>query len=479
MKLIFPRLNKTTHNTTAVPMTPTPKRFRRFLAFGLAAVLVGCFFLPISGSASYWPGGPEVTAEAAIVMEASTGTILYEKNIHEQLYPASITKILTTLIALENSSLDEEVTFSSNAVYSIESDSSHISRDVGEIMTMEQTLYAVMLASANECAYAVAEHVGGTYSDFIDLMNEYATTLGCVDSHFNNAHGLPDSDHYTSAYDMALISRAAILNDTFRAITGTKTYVIPYTNKHTTEETYLVNHHKMLTSYKGDSSYLYEYCIGGKTGYTSVAKNTLVTFAKKDGMTLICVVMKDSSTGQYTDTKSLLEYCFSNFSLINISENLTDSSTEALSLAGYLSEEAGFVSLDSDAVIVLPTTASFSDATYTVAASESTDAVATLEFTYDGRSVGSADLILTGEAISAYPFTNLSDSNTYVLLSMQTLNYFIAVLLSALALAFLFSMGWWLHKNLYKIRRSYNMRKNRKSRYKRIRKGKHTRWFRD
>ena len=160
-------------------------------------------FAPMSAKAEeskYWPEGPEVGSVSAIVMEANTGAILYEKNVHEKLYPASITKILTGLIAIENNSLSETVTFSKDAVYKIEG--THIARDVDEKMTLEETLYAVLLGSANECAYATAEHVGGTYDNFVKLMNERAKEIGCVDSNFTNPHGLPDPNHVTSEYDM-------------------------------------------------------------------------------------------------------------------------------------------------------------------------------------------------------------------------------------------------------------------------------------
>lgn len=181
----------------------------------------------------YWPQGPEIQSSAGIVMELSTGLILYEKNINDVHYPASITKILTTLLAVENSSMDEVVTFSKDSVYNTEG--SGIARDVGEEMTMEQCLYAVMLASANECAYAVAEHVAGDIHSFVDMMNERCASLGCKNTHFNNCNGLPDEQHYTSVYDMALIAREAFSNETFRIICGTKTYTIPFTNKHEDE----------------------------------------------------------------------------------------------------------------------------------------------------------------------------------------------------------------------------------------------------
>lgn len=254
-----------------------------------------------------------IAGGTAIVMEAYTGDILYEKNAHEEHYPASITKVMTALVAIENSSLEEEVTFSKDAVYKTEG--SGIARDVGEVMTMEQCLYGLMLQSANECAYAIAEHVGNGYDTFISMMNEKAKELGCKNTHFNNPHGLPDEEHYTCCYDMALISKAAFQNETFRTITGTKEYTIPPTNKHK-EETYLKNTHKMLTNYKGDEC-LYDGCIGGKTGYTSAAKNTLVTFAKRHDMTVICVVLNEDKSKQYSDTATLLDYCFSNREFID------------------------------------------------------------------------------------------------------------------------------------------------------------------
>lgn len=155
-----------------------------------------------------WPEGPVVDAASAILMEADTGTILYAKDIHAHHYPASTTKILTTLIASERCSLSEIVTFSSDAVFGIPKDSNHIAMDVGDTLTMEQCLNAILIRSANEVSYAVAEHIGETWSGFADIMNARAKELGCVDSNFVNPNGLPDENHYTSAYDLAMIGRA-------------------------------------------------------------------------------------------------------------------------------------------------------------------------------------------------------------------------------------------------------------------------------
>lgn len=380
------------------------KKTKKILSFFLALLcVINIVPVTIVEAAEYWPEGTEVNSQSAIVMEQSTGTVLYAKNVDDQHYPASITKILTALIAIENSSLDEVVTFSKDAVYETAGGSS-ISRDVGEEMTMEQCLYGMMLASANECAYAIAEHVGGTYDTFIQMMNDKATELGCTNSHFNNPHGLPDENHYTTAHDMALIAQAAFANETFRIICGTKTYTIPFTNKHTTEETYLQNHHKMLYPWRSTGEYLYDYCVGGKTGYTSVAGNTLVTFAEKDGMTLICVVLQSDSSCHFTDTRSLFDYCYDNFQVCNVAQEVSNSE-ETTKKSGITGSVEGFAKIDPEAVIVLPKTAEFSEVQSDISYANADDKIiATLEYTFADRQVGSADLLVSDTEIGGFQF---------------------------------------------------------------------------
>lgn len=257
-----------------------------------------------------WPEGPMIEAQAAIVMDAGSNSILYEKNIDQELYPASITKVMTVLVALENASLDDTVTFSENAVLNLEEGSSHIGIRPGEKLTMRQCLYAIMLASANEVSNAVAEHISGSVDEFVKLMNEKAAKLGCQHTNFTNPHGLQNEKHYTSAYDMALISQAAIANPTFVEIASTKSYTIPITNMVAEERTFQ-NHHKMLLT---DSSFSYNGCEGGKTGYTSSSLNTLITFSNKNGMELICVLLKvNGSEKTYKETTELLDYSYNNF----------------------------------------------------------------------------------------------------------------------------------------------------------------------
>ena len=448
----------------------------------LSGILAGfiCLFpfshIPVYAEA-YWPSGPEVEAEAAVVMEASTGTILYEKNPHEQLYPASITKIMTTLLAVENCELDEEVTFSYESVHNIDRESTHISRDVGEIMTMDQCLYAVMLGSANDCAYAVAEHVGKGYENFIAMMNDKASQLGCKDTHFNNPHGLTDEQHYTSAYDMALISQAALRNDTFRVITGTKRYTIPITNKHPNEETPLVNHHKMLTNYQGDTAYLYEDCIGGKTGYTDLARRTLVTFAERDNMTLICVVMKENSNVDYIDTAQLLDYCFDNFTMWNISENESQYKIAGTANTEIFAASKSFVDLDRESQIVLPKTAVFEDASFEVIENENEDEVVVLQYKYGDRMVGSARIAATNAQVEMYDFHNNLPEKKTKRAPLKINTKYIAVGIAAFIGAAIIGMIlYYLLSNFYIIRHKLKSKRKEKNRFKVIKSGKHSKW---
>lgn len=423
-----------------------------------------------------WPAGPEVGAASAIVMEANTGTVLYEKNADEQHYPASITKIMTTLLAIENCPLDDIVTFSAKAVYENEGDTSHIARDVAEEMTLEQCLYGTMLESANECAWAVAEHIGGgDASVFVNMMNEKAAELGCTGTHFSNPNGLPDETHVTTCRDMALISRAAIQNSTFRTITGTVKYTIPPTNKHA-DPTPLNNHHQMISSYKGTKN-LYEYAIGGKTGYTVAAGNTLVTYAEKDGMLLVCVVMNAGST-HYTDTRALFEYCFANFKMYNVSQNETRYSGSGESETSLFQETEPFARLDTEAEIILPVSADF-DATETEISHEndSDHIVGTLVYTYGGKRVGAADVITTGANALTYEFgekTASSDESSAVsevgntpkpdnsIKNILKGKFIVIIIIVAIAVIVL-SIIFFLYNN---IRRYIRRKRSRDRRYK-------------
>ena len=423
-------------------------------------------------AADYWPDAPETLSPGVILMEESTGTILYEKNSDEAHYPASITKIMTTLLALENGNLSDMVTFSDDAINNTEG--SGIARDYGEQMTLEQCLYGVMLESANECAYAVAEHVGGTVENFVDMMNAKAKELGCTNTHFANPHGLQDENHYTTAHDMALIAQAAYQNETFRIIIGTKMYTIPPTNKHA-EETVLRNHHDMLCTYhNANRKYLYPYCVGGKTGYTATANSTLVTYAEKDGMTLICVVMNTQSPNQFIDTVNLFDYAFDNFQVLNVAENDTNYSAETTVDNGNLDNIAPFVELDKDAVIVLPKTAEFSDTSSSVEYNDSDPEIAgSITYTYAGRNVGKADIKTTGVVVEGYAFDNESTEeeeqeavSTVQVKTIVGVLLIVAVILLGVLLFFLKRF----YDNYYIIKHNRAVRRDRKDQRRRIRK---------
>lgn len=255
-----------------------------------------------------WPQGPKIEGESAILVDMITGTVLYAKNADKVQYPASITKIMTALLAAEHLDMKDKLVMSESAAHGITiSDSSSIYADTGEELTMEQAMMAVMLQSANEMTLALAEETSGSVKKFVELMNLKARLLGCTGTHFNNPNGLPDELHYTTASDMAKIARAAWFNPTFRKYATTTYYEIPPTNKFA-ETRYLLNHHKMM---KGNTR-AYEGVLGGKTGYTDAAGNTLVTYARRGNLYLVSVVMK-SVNGAYSDTAALLDYGFNSF----------------------------------------------------------------------------------------------------------------------------------------------------------------------
>jgi len=262
-----------------------------------------------------WPAGPEVTGESAYLVELNSGEVLYSKNENEQRYPASITKVVTALVVIEHCDMNEEVTFSKNAVTDIEDGGHSWEFKEGEVLTVEQCLYALLLESVNEAGYALAEHVAGSLEAFAERMNQKAAEVGATNTHFKNPHGLNDPEHLTTAHDMAMLFWAALQNEKFYEIDSATSYSIPATTLNPGGYNFTM-HHKMMLS---GSDYYYDGVKAGKTGYTSLAKNTLVTYAEKDGMELVCVVLKDEGGGVvYQDTRKLLDYGFENFRLVDM-----------------------------------------------------------------------------------------------------------------------------------------------------------------
>lgn len=342
-----------------------------------------------------WPDYVAISAEGGIVIDADTGVVIYGKNINETYFPASITKILTALIVIENCDLDEVITFSHNAVYNVESGSTSAGLDVGDQMNVRNALYVMMLKSANEVANALAEHTAGSMEEFSVMMNNKAAELGCKNSHFTNPSGLNDSNHYTSAYDMALIAQAAFQNETFVEIDSTVSYTVPATKRN--PDGFMISPgHKML---KKNNSWYYPGIIGGKTGYTSLAGNTLVTCAERDGLKLITVVLNGYQT-HYEDTKAMLDFGFEYFKSVNISEGDTRYSalSDDLTIAGLPATNLSLLSIQKNQTVTLPKGADFTDATsnitYDLPADVPAGAVARISYQYGSHDIGFAYLMI-------------------------------------------------------------------------------------
>ena len=303
------------------------KRYKKLTAI-LAAVLLLCSGIPVmaaevnngttypvsTNAIANWPQGPDTYSETAVLMDADTGAILYNKGMDEKRYPASITKIMTALLALEHSSLDEEVTFTEECLADQTSDSGNLGMKVGEILTMRQCLMALMIRSANDVATQIAVHVAGSVSAFADMMNQRAQELGCVNTHFVNASGMPDENHYTTAHDMALIFQQAIKNQDFLDIIGTQSFTIEPTNMNP-ESRVLNTHHALLSASAPEH---YDGCFGGKTGVTAASKNTLVSGAARNGMTLIAVAMRADAGQVCQDHINMFDYGFNNFQKVEV-----------------------------------------------------------------------------------------------------------------------------------------------------------------
>ena len=283
------------------------------LAFLLSLSLILSVFSPVQAAEfpSGWPQGPEIAEETGILMEATTGQVLFDKEMDEIRYPASTTKIMTALLILENvKDLSQTVTFTDVITPDLAPGNSTINAQVGEQLTVEECLYGIMLASANEVCTQMAVYVAGSVENFVSMMNKRAAELGCENTHFVNANGLPDPNHYTTAHDLARILAEAIKNEDFCKISGSASYTIPPTNM-TPYSRNLENSNALIK----EGEYHYEGVIAGKTGHTEAAKNTLVTAASRDGMTLVCVVLRSDGENRFIDTVSLFDYGFNNFHL--------------------------------------------------------------------------------------------------------------------------------------------------------------------
>lgn len=323
-----------------------------------------------------WPQGRDIDCDFACLMDAATGVVLYGKNKDTSSPPASITKIMTCLVALEHGNLDDQVTMTEEGVALATDGSSNLYTQVGEVFTLRDMLYGMMLKSANDLATQIAYYVGGgSVESFVDMMNKKAVDLGCRGTHFVNPSGMPADGHLSTAYDMCLITQAALEEPLFRELIGTYQYTIPATNL--TEARSFTNHHHWLeTPADGVRGF-----IGGKTGYTDAALNTLVSVAEQKDMTLIAVTMHGNGSDVcLADTGYLFRYGFKYF------EEIMLDGREDLARKGLVTVPVGTDPLTIDSTVTAEYVYPYGESIFT-------------QFTWKGKKVGSA--VLTKEAAEA------------------------------------------------------------------------------
>ena len=265
---------------------------------------------------------PDISSPAALLMDLSSGKVLYEKNMNEKRYPASLTKVMTAIVVLENRDLSDIATVSYDSVMSLSSGYVTANLQIGEELTVEQLLYVLMVGSSNDAAIVLAEHVSGSIESFAELMNQKAKEIGCTSTNFVNPNGVHDENHYSTAYDLAIIARYAMQNETFRTLVSTTSYKLPITNKYDREDRVFTTTNSLLLVNNNNRSdnYYYKYATGIKTGFTTPAGNCLIASADKSGLELITVVLGAGQTSEglserYIDTKNLFKYGYDTYTL--------------------------------------------------------------------------------------------------------------------------------------------------------------------
>lgn len=356
-----------------------------------------------------WPYDTGIQAEAGSLMDVDSGTMIFGQNSHVEYPPASITKILTALVVLEHvDDLSEIVTFTESAMLNVEPDSGNkLSLVIGDTMTVEDALYALLLQSVNQSANALAEHVAGSMSAFVDMMNAKLVELGCEESHFENPSGLNGDTQNVSAYDMAKIACAAFSNEKLLEISSTESHKIGPIENHPNGITVRQEHRLVITD-DPDSEYYFPEAVAGKTGYLIKAGNTLVTYAEKDGRRLVSVILKGSPRQYFIDGKELLRFGFDSFYNADIAENETRYVTgETPVEIGGISYAPADLEIEDGRVITLPEEAVFADAEPVLVGPEGMDedhperAVGMIQYEYNERKIGSAYLMLKETAVPA------------------------------------------------------------------------------
>lgn len=397
-----------------------------------------------------------LASQAAVLLDADTGTVLYEKNMHQALYPASITKLMTALLAVRQLEPEQVLTVSQTAVNVVPRSSSHISLLPGEQLTAEQALYAIGMESANDAANVLAEAVAGSMEAFAAQMNETARALGAKQTHFSNANGLPDSTHTTTAYDMALITAAAWKQEGLARYFNTVSYTLPATNLSATRS--FQNKDRLLAG----GQYYYDGVQMAKTGWTSSAQGTFAAVVQRDGVTLVAVTLKSPLLeDKYKDTHKLLDYGFSHYSRVTVSgEQLA--AGQAL---GDFTPVAG-----QTFSYLIPSEMSAQDIRYTVELPESTDKralrlTATVTATLQELRLPDVQLTLERPPAPRQTFI-LSELLQNPAATLEGVPRGLRIVIAVAALALIVFILFWLHRQLQRHRR----RRHLKARIRRMKK---------
>lgn len=337
-----------------------------------------------------------IESQSAIVIDANSGTVLYDKDAKKKIYPASTTKVLTAIVAIENSDMDDVLTVSENALTGQENNGTHIGLKLDEQITMKDALYGMMLESANDAAIAIAEGISGSEEEFAKLLNKKVKDLGLTDSNFVTPNGLFDENHYTTAYDMAKITEYAMKNEEFKELFGASKYTLSKTNKRS-EALDIYTTHRMTS---GKSKY-YEYTIGGKTGYLDESKCNLVTAAQKDDTTLIAYVATNSSPYDICDdTQKLFEECFAKYQSTTVKKDKSGNTVNSLIDESSYKIKRSEASSENVA-ITLPKDIKASEVQFKIVEKdisfpvEKGDVTGYLQATYNDEVVGSSELTAT------------------------------------------------------------------------------------
>ena len=329
------------------------KRLKSVVIFTIIFILL---VLPIStvlatdiDKSDYNPDNLETNSPFVLLMDANTGKILYSKNAFERHFPASTTKIMTAILTLENCKLSDVVTVSHNAIFSIPVGYSHASLQEGEELTVEQLLNVLLIPSANDAAVALAEHIAGSVDAFAEMMNNKAKEIGCLDTHFVNPNGVHNEEHYSTAYDLALIGKYAMQFDDIMRIAKVNQYTLPKTNKYDKEDRIFNATNGLITK---NGNYYYPEATGLKTGYTDKSGYCIIATATKGNVDLLEVVLgSDSIEDRYKDCTKLFDYGFENYSYKNLVT--ANSVVETIEVEGATRETKSLNVISKDGIDVL------------------------------------------------------------------------------------------------------------------------------